>query len=135
MLVNYMGYDYMGNKIKGKQNPYDAYYNWQVGAYSPTYFSAFFGDKFSWKFFDVTAGLRLDHFNANQPVLKDKYSLYEIYTKSETSDINGIPVSHPDNIGDDYAVYVDNVYNPNVVTGYRSGDTWYNNEGKEISIP
>lgn len=132
-VVRYMGYDYAGNKLKGKQGDYDFYTNRNINAYRPSYFSAYLGDQFSWKSFDISLGLRIDCFNANQPVLKDKYSYYEIYSRAETSELNGNPVSHPDNIGDDYAVYVDNIYSPTGVTGYRSGDIWYNSQGKEIN--
>jgi hypothetical protein len=75
-IVNYMGYDHLGNKLKGKQGSYDFFENRTIDAYRPSYFSAFFGDKFTWKFLDVIAGLRLDQFNANQPVLKDPYLVY-----------------------------------------------------------
>jgi len=41
----------------------------------------------------------------------------------------------PGNIGDDYIVYVDDLYNPQIVTGYRSEDVWYNESGTEIQDP
>ncbi|MCD4732122.1 MAG: hypothetical protein K8R74_16060 [Bacteroidales bacterium] len=39
---------------------------------------------------------------------------------------------HPENMGDDYVVYVDNVNSPSEITGYRNESTWYNSEGVEI---
>jgi len=128
-VVNYMGYDYTGEKLKGKQGKYDFYENYTIDAYRPSYFSAYLGDQFSWKIFDVSLGLRIDNFNANQPVLKDKYSLYEVLTVGESG------WSHPSNMGDDYAVYVNNVYNPTQVMGYRDGDTWYDANGNNIDNP
>ena len=43
---------------------------------------------------------------------------------------------HPENIGDDYAVYVNNNQSatPSII-GYRSNDKWYNAYGVEISDP
>jgi hypothetical protein len=72
-LVNYMGYDLQGNKLKGKPGPLDYFRNRAIDAYRPSYFSFHLGDRFQWKSLDVSLGLRFDRFNANQPVLKDKY--------------------------------------------------------------
>ncbi|MCX6296225.1 MAG: carboxypeptidase regulatory-like domain-containing protein [Bacteroidetes bacterium] len=76
--------------------------------------------------------VRIDRFDANQKVLKDKYLLYEAKTAGELS----IP-NRPSNIGDDYVVYVEDAANPDVnqVVGYRNGDTWYNKSGVEVSDP
>jgi hypothetical protein len=134
-IVNPAGYDYLGNKLKGKQGKYDFFENWTVDAYRPTYFSTFFGDGFRWKSIDISAGLRIDNFDANQPVLKDSYLLYPAKTVGEVTKIYGTPVSHPENIGVDYVVYVDNVNNPTEITGYRDGNTWYNYQGEEIQDP
>ena len=133
--VNYMGYDYLGNKLKGEQGEYDFFENWTVDAYRPSYFSAFFGDRFRWKSLDISAGIRIDNFNANQPMLKDPYLLYPAKTVGEVTVVGNEPVTHPENMGEDYVVYVDNVTSPTEITGYRDGDTWYNYDGKEIQDP
>jgi len=79
-------------------------------------------------------GVRVDRFDANQKVLKDQYLFHEAFTAGEKS------AGKPDNIKDDYVVYVDNLSSLNVV-GYRHTDektqstTWYNFEGKEVSDP
>jgi len=134
-IVNPAGYDYLGNKLKGKQGEYDFFENRTVDAYRPTYFSAFLGDRFRWKSIEISAGIRIDNFNANQPMLKDPYLLYPAKAVSEVTEISGEPVSHPENIGQEYVVYVDNVSYPTEITGYRDGNTWYNYEGEEIQDP
>ncbi|RLD53616.1 MAG: hypothetical protein DRJ05_16160, partial [Bacteroidetes bacterium] len=99
-------------------------------------YSAFYiEDEFEYGDFSARVGLRLDYYNANQPVMKDKYSLYETLKKGQITSINGTPVTHPSNIGDDYVVYVDHSYSPTFVTGYRVEDTWYNADGNKITDP
>ncbi len=133
--VRTQGYDYYGNKLKGKQDKYGFFNDRTIDAYRPSYLAAFFGDQFRWKSLDVFIGLRIDHFNANQPVLKDPYLLYPAYTAGEVTEINGTPVTHPSNIGGDYVVYVDNPVYPTGITGYRDGSTWYDGIGSEITDP
>lgn len=134
-IVSPAGYDYLGNKLKGKQGSYDFFENWTIDAYRPSYFSAFIGDQFRWKTVDISVGLRIDNFDANQPVLKDPYLLYAAKTASEVNDISGELVTHPENIGEEFVVYVDNISNPIEITGYRDGNTWYNYYGEEITDP
>jgi hypothetical protein len=49
------------------------------------------------------------------------------------ADINGNPVTHPATIGEDYAVYVDDISNPTQILGYRDGDQWYDAEGNQLA--
>ena len=44
-------------------------------------------------------------------------------------------MSIPDNIGEDYAVYVDAYDNATTVVGFRDGDTWFNAAGTEVQDP
>jgi len=137
-LVDYYGYDYLGNKDKNSTN-LDKFINdrdkngnqtLHVGAYKPIYVAGYIQDKFDFKDIKFNVGLRVDRFDANQKVLKDQYLFHEAYTAGEKSE------GKPDNIKSDYVVYVDNYNssNPNIV-GYRNGGTWYNSEGKEVSDP
>jgi hypothetical protein len=141
-LVDYYGFDYLGNKDKNATN-LDKFINdkddkgnqtLHVGAYKPIYVAGYIQDKFDFKDLKFNVGVRVDRFDANQKVLKDPYLFHEAYTAGEKSE------GRPDNIKNDYVVYVDNLTNLNVV-GYRHTDektqstTWYNNEGKEISDP
>ena len=143
-LVEYYGYDYLGNKDKNSTN-LDKFLNdkdkngnqtLRVGGYKPIYVAGYIQDKFDFKDIKFNVGVRVDRFDANQKVLKDQFLFHEAYNAGEKSD------GKPGNIQDDYVVYVDNAKldNPTVV-GYRHTDektqatTWYNSEGKEVSDP
>ncbi|MCD4730089.1 MAG: hypothetical protein K8R74_05790, partial [Bacteroidales bacterium] len=134
-MVNNKGFDVYGNKMSGKTGKYDYFYNGQSDAFRPIYNAFYINDEFNWRFLDVSVGLRLDRYNANQPVLKDKYSLYEIFTAGQINSIDGNPVTHPSAIQDDYKVYVDDIYNPSSIVGYRSDDQWFDKYGDEIQNP
>ncbi|MCD6019253.1 MAG: TonB-dependent receptor [Bacteroidetes bacterium] len=141
-LVDYYGFDYLGNKDKNSTN-LDKFVNdkdangnqtLHVGAYKPIYVAGYIQDKFDFKDIKFNVGVRVDRFDANQKVLKDPYLFHEAYTAKDKPD------GKPDNIGDDYVVYVDNLTSLNV-KGYRHTDektgntTWYSSEGKETSDP
>jgi hypothetical protein len=138
--VAYYGYDHTGKLLKGNPSIDDFFTKtneqgkrtYEIGAYRPVYIAGYIQDKFDFKDLRFNIGLRVDRFDANQPVLKDKYLLYEAKTAGELS----IP-NRPSNIGDDYVVYVYDAQNPNEnqVVGYRNGDTWYNKDGVEVDDP
>ena len=147
--VSYYGYDYLGKKLK-KQPSFEDFFNETdengnytrpVGSFRPIYMAGYIQDKFAFKDLIFNVGVRVDRFDANQKVLKDPYILYDYYTvgdKINNGKItlpNGTQVSVPSNIGDDYAVYVDNIKNISQIMGYRYDNTWYNAEGAEISDP
>ncbi len=135
-LVQYYGYDYLGNKDKNSTsidkflNDKDANGNntFHVGGFKPIYVAGYIQDKFDFRDIKFNVGVRVDRFDANQKVLKDKYLFHEAYTAGE------INQSKPDNIKDNYVVYVRTV-GSNDIIGYRNGDQWYNSEGKEVSDP
>ena len=56
-------------------------------------------------------------------------------SKREVKLQNGTTVSVPENIGDDFAVYVNKVDDITSIVGYRSGSVWYNELGQEINDP
>jgi Carboxypeptidase regulatory-like domain/TonB-dependent Receptor Plug Domain len=142
-VVSYYGYDHTGKKISGNPsledflNKKDDYgkNTYQQGAYRPIYIAGYIQDRFDFKDIKFNVGLRVDRFDANQKVLKDKYLLYEAKTAGEVTSINGVEVNKPSNIGDDYVVYVDNSLNATKVVGYRDGNKWYNAEGIEVADP
>lgn len=142
-LVSYYGYDPYGNKLDGSPSfddffdATDEYGNKTrpVDAFRPIYIAGYLQDKFAFKDLIFNVGVRVDRYDANQKVLKDRYSLYTTRTAGEVSDIDGNPVDHPGNIGNDYVVYVNDASNPTAINGYRSGDTWYNAQGQEITDP
>lgn len=145
--VTYYGYDHAGNKVKGRTDidkyftEFDANGNYKrfVGAFQPTYISGYIMDKFAFRDLVFNVGVRVDVFDANQPVLKDKYLFYNALTAGEarakigTQDHEWVVV--PESIGDDYTVYVDNASAPGKINGFRSGDTWYNANGDQIEDP
>lgn len=133
--VSYSGYDYNGNKVKGKSDPYSFFDDYSIGASEKQYWAAFAQDEFTWKNLHVQLGLRIDVYDANQPVLKDEYSLFPIFNVNDAIQMGELEFTRPDNIGDDYSVYVDKIRDPTRVTGYRNGGTWYNAEGDKIIDP
>lgn len=138
-LVSYFGYDYTGEKLDSKPafedffNATDEFGNntRAIGAFEPIYIAGYIQDKFAFRDLIFNVGVRVDRYDANQMVLKDPYLLYEARTAGEVADFG----THPENIGDDYIVYVNDVSNPTSITGYRLEDVWYNAEGKEITDP
>lgn len=140
-LISYYGYDPYGNKYKGNPSiddfftAEDDYGNKTrpIGAFKPIYMSGFLEDKFAFKDLIFRIGLRLDRFDANQSVLKDPFVLFP--TLDAGTDAAKALVEngeHPDNVEDDYVVYVDNVKTPTKILGYRNGNVWYNAEGAEL---
>jgi hypothetical protein len=141
--VQYWGYDHTGTKTNGVTDidkyftEYDDNGNYKrsIGAFQPIYVSGYIMDKFAFEDIVFNVGVRVDMFDANQPVLKDKYLLYNARTAGDVSAINGNPISHPGGIGDDYVVYVNTEDNPTQINGYRNGDVWYDAKGVEIADP
>lgn len=139
-LINYYGYDYLGNKVKGKPSIEEFLNNKEkrtIGAYQPVYIAAWLEDQFQFKDLIFRFGLRMERFDANQLVLKDPYSLYPIKTAGEINNktVGGQVFKKPSNIGDDYAVYVNDIESYDKVVGYRNGDKWYDADGTELLTP
>lgn len=138
--INYFGFDYLGNKVKGKPSIEEFLNNKSqrtIGAYQPVYIAAWLEDQFQFKDLIFRFGLRMERFDANQLVLKDPYSLYPIKTAGEIDNkvIGGTTFKKPSNIGDDYVVYVNDIENYDKVVGYRNGDRWYDSDGTELTSP
>ncbi len=139
-LVTYYGYDTKGKKLKNKPafedffNDKDEFGNFtnKIGAFEPIYFAGYVMDKFAFDDIIFNIGLRVDRFDANQKVLKDKFLFKEAKTVSDLqAENNSVLVNGaPAGIGGDYTVYVDDVNNPKNVLGYRSGSQFYNAQGK-----
>ena len=94
----------------------------KIAPFQPIYTAGYIQDKFAIEDLIFNVGLRIDRYDANQKVLKDKYLLYPAYTVDTDLSPNDVisQTNHPSNIGGDYVVYVDDVANPSV--GYRNGD-------------
>ncbi len=131
-FVNYWGYDYAGNAYHTKDLlGTSTVKTSNIDAYRPMYMAGYIQDKFAFNDLIFNIGLRFDRFDANQQVLKDPFLLSEAKTVEQTRN----EFSHPSNMGDNYVVYVDDMVHPTQVMGYRSGYTWYNATGAEISDP
>ncbi|MBN4081668.1 carboxypeptidase regulatory-like domain-containing protein [bacterium AH-315-C07] len=142
-IVNYYGYNYDGTKQTSKPSLNDFLTdddNLPVAPFSPIYTAGYIQDKFAYKDLVFNIGLRVDRYDANQSVLRDRYSLYDVLTVGEVRANNkdGIDLeSIPSTIGDDFVVYVDNNErnSQKTITGYRDVDNWYNSEGTLITNP
>ena len=142
-LVAYRGFDPYGNRVTGRPTLDDffndtnelGYRTRAIGAYEPIYMAGYVMDKFAFDDIIFNVGVRVDRFDANQPVPKDPYVIGEALSAGEVSEVGDNEVIHPTNIGDDFVVYVDDVDNPNSIVGYRDGDTWYNGTGAVIENP
>lgn len=148
-FVSYNGYDYTGKKLKGQVNFNDFFtatetvngikYNTRpIGAFNPNYIAGYVMDQFRFQKMKFNIGVRIERYDNNTKVLKDPYSLYELNKAGSVSGANNIENGgkHPDNIGSDYAVYVnDNASLTPTIIGYRNGDKWYNSFGTEIPDP
>lgn len=140
--TTYQGYDIFGNRKRGSKGN-AAFYNFftdqtYMDAFRPNYLAGYIQDKFEINDLIVNVGLRVDRFDVNQPVLKDKYSFTNLQLVGETdfSQFSNKSPVKPGNVGDDWAVYVSS--NPDgveqsklTVVGYRNGTTWYNANGTE----
>ncbi len=141
-VTSYYGYSYDNQKLNGtsfdmkalesfyKDKDAVGNYTRVTPAFQPIYYSGYIQDKFDVKDMKFNIGLRMDGFNANQPVLQDKYLLYETYKVSEDTKF-----THPSNMASNYVVYVDDAKNPTKIVGYRDGDNWYNKDGIQVADP
>ena len=141
-LVDYYGYDYLGNKLANTVT-FDDFFTttnadglrtFPVAAFQPNYFAGYIQDKFTFNDITFRVGLRVDRYDANTKVLKDPYSLYEIKSAStyfaENSD-----EERPGTIGDNYKVYTNDTDAQGGVKAYRDGDNWYNSNGTFVNNP
>lgn len=148
-FVSYWGYDHTGKKVRGNTdinnyfNEFDENGNYKrfVGAFQPIYMAGYLMDKFAFKDIVFNVGVRVDVFDANQPVLKDPYLFYNAYTVAEVREMKANDpttyswVEIPEAMGDDYVVYVNDVNNPNAINGFRTGMNWYNANGIQVEDP
>jgi Carboxypeptidase regulatory-like domain/TonB-dependent Receptor Plug Domain len=143
-LLNYSGYDYLGNKLQGNVSFNDFFKatdatgtrTFPVAPFRPIYIAGYIQDKFRYKDIIFSVGVRVDRFDANTKVLKDPYSLYDIVSAKDYYD-NTLKTAKPENIGDDWKVYVNPytnrpVDNTNNIKAYRQGEQWYNKSGQPI---
>lgn len=148
-FVSYYGFDHTGKKVKGITdinkyfNEYDDNGNYKrfIGAFQPTYLAGYIMDKFAFKDIVFNVGVRVDVFDANQPVLKDPYLFYNARTVKEAKALKASDPSQyswvniPESMGDDYIVYVNDISNPTAINGFRNQAEWFNSVGTTIEDP
>jgi len=138
-IINYYGYDYLGNVYDGTfrdfftaRDPQTGIRTFPVAPNQPIYASAYIQDKFTFKDIIFRLGVRVDRYDANTQVLKDPYSLYEIQGAGEFHATSG--GSRPGNIGEDFRVYTTQQDGAEV-QAYRNGDVWYKADGTPVNGP
>jgi len=150
-LVGYFGYTPQGEKISTKTNIGDFLDKKDangrnirpIGSFRPIYASVFIMDKFDYKDIKFNIGLRVDRYDANQPILKDKYALHDLASVGDLKSLDYLPAGFteniPANISKDAAVYV--AQNPSggksplSIKGFREKDKWFDAQGNELSDP
>ena len=89
-LVYYYGHDIYGNKLTTSPTLasfFEEGSDRQIAAYNPIYQAGYIQDKFAIEDLIFNVGLRVDRFDANQKVLKDRYLLYNAYTAGADVDL------------------------------------------------
>lgn len=142
--VFYYGYDHTGEKLDYDPTLQDFFTKTDengnlerpIAPFQPNYVAGYIQDKFSFKDLIFNVGVRVDRYDANQQVLKDKYLFSDAYSVSD-NDPNGLlnESDIPGNIPDDAIVYVNSLDNPTAINGFRSGDTWYTSNGTQTDNP
>lgn len=147
-VMSYFGYDYLGNPVGTGTTFNDFFFardeqgrkTRPVAAFQPIYAAGYIQDQFIYKDMVFNIGVRFDSYDANTKVLKDPYSITGYETAAEFESENsyynkGQAASYrrPSNIGDDFAVYVNENSADASVVGYRDGDQWYNASGIPVN--
>ena len=146
---NWSGFNYDGTRLKGNVTFQDFFYdttNRRQAAFKPIYTAFYLQDKFEINDLILRLGVRVDRYDANQVVLKDKYSTVYLDKVSETDLTafgNGDLFSSENKsslIQDDWTIYVDKTsedlngnqgsYN---VVGFREGNNWYDTDGNRVA--
>ena len=103
-----------------KDKPEESYLR---APHKPILFGGYVQDKIEFRDIVLNLGVRLDVYDNNRLVWKDKYARRPI---ERVADVAG---SHPSNMGDDYAVY----FSGNDVVGYRDLDgNFYDVNGQGV---
>ncbi len=147
-IINYYGYDYKGNPL-GTNVSFNDFFTATdengiktrpVAPNKPIYLAGYIQDKFVYKDIICNFGVRFDSYDANTSVLKDPYSIAGYETASEFEGASSLydagqrtEYSRPTNIGDDFAVYVNQNSQDASVMGYRDGSQWYNAQGLPVN--
>ena len=140
--IGYYGFDYLGNRLTTRPSLTDFFATDAqgnsprlIGAFEPIYMAGYIQDQFTYEDLFFNIGVRVDRFDANQPVLADPYVLYPAYSVGDLGATTLAGYDVPDGISDDAVVYVDDQENPSAIVGYREGTTWYTANGEVEANP
>ncbi len=125
--IFYYGYNYLGTQEVDNQdiNAFTGNTNFNMEPYRPIYYAGYISDKLEYKDIVLQIGARVDVFDNNSLILRDRYSLFPILRAGE---VGGAPAG----IGSDYAVYF--AEGSGAVTGYRDLDgNFYDPNGQETA--
>lgn len=153
-MVGYFGYDYTGKNLTSRKtsitdffdgeidNNGNKVFNYAIGAYEPIYMAFYIQDRFSIQTLNLSMGVRIDRFDANQQVLKDPFLFREAHTVGslKTGDFGFDDERFVANAEDSWVVYVNEKgKTPDGTTqsiiGYRDGRDWYDANGQQITDP
>jgi TonB-dependent Receptor Plug Domain/Carboxypeptidase regulatory-like domain len=130
-----MGYDHTGKKV----NSNFSFANFisktdakgrkalVAPAFKPIYFAAYVQDKFDIKDVKLNVGLRLDYYDANQLVLKNKFSFVELYDAKRIG-LSTLPIG----VKNTFIPYFKEENGLGDLVGYRDGDQWYDASGNKV---
>ncbi len=139
-LINYYGYDYLGNKTGDgitfndffTSRDVDGVRNFPNAPLRPLYQAAWLKDKFTFNKMIFSLGVRVERFDLNTKVLKDPYSLYKVMDAATFFKTVPTGEERPNTIGDDFKVYT--VSEQDVtITAFRNGETWYFPDGRQAN--
>ena len=140
--VSYYGFDYLGNRLTTRPSLTDFFATDAqgnsprlVGAFEPIYMAGYIQDQFTFEDLFFNIGVRVDRFDANQPVLADPYVLYPAYTVDDLGATVLAGYDVPEGMSSSAVVYVDDQENPSAIVGYREGNTWYTAAGEVEANP
>ena len=140
--IGYYGFDYLGNRLTTRPSLTDFFATDAqgnsprlIGAFEPIYMAGYIQDQFTYEDLFFNIGVRVDRFDANQPVLADPYVLYPAYSVGDLDATTLAGYDVPEGISDDAVVYVDDQENPSAIVGYREGTTWYTANGEVEANP
>jgi outer membrane receptor protein involved in Fe transport len=137
-LLDYSGYDYLGNRLADGVTFNDFFTardatgdrTFPVAPQRPLYQAAFIKDKFTFNKMIFSLGVRVERFDLNTKVLRDQYSLYDVMSADRYfGDFFG--GNRPATIGDNFKVYTNNGYVDIAPKAFRDGDVWYDKDGNE----
>ena len=144
-LVTWYGYDLRGNNEIDEEN-FSAFLNQDIGKpesdynqapYEPLYYGGYIQDKIEFNDIILNLGVRVDVFDNNTRVLKDRFSRRPVCQAGDIgSTVNGVDCGTPADrlpatIRDDFSVF----YAGDNVVGYRDANGNFFDTDGEISNP